>query len=127
MSGAISSRLSVTMEQMEGKKKTTNPDRCKRYREKNAEEYKINDALRKNRTRLLLKSNKNAYEEQQRKEREIKRLAKHRKKFAINHSDLDQEPSQASFNSSAVKSRTIKKVVKHLPQSPRKKKEVTKI
>ena len=37
--------------------KATNDDCCKGYREKNAEEYKINDALRRKRARLLLKSN----------------------------------------------------------------------
>lgn len=47
---------------MEEKTKTTNADRCKRYREKNAA-YKINDALRKKRARSTLKLNKNAYEE----------------------------------------------------------------
>ena len=51
MSGAISSLL-VTMEQMEGKTKTSYADRCKCYREKNAGEYKINDALREKRARL---------------------------------------------------------------------------
>ena len=37
--------------------KATNDDCCKGYREKNAEEYKINDTLRRKRARLLLKSN----------------------------------------------------------------------
>ena len=63
MSGFISSGLPVTMGQMDGKTKTTNADSCKRYRKKNAKEYKINDVLRKKRARLPLKSNKDAYEE----------------------------------------------------------------
>ena len=42
------------------KTNTTNADSCKCYREKNAEEYKINDALRTKRARLLLKLNKGA-------------------------------------------------------------------
>ena len=50
------------MEQVEGKTKTTNAERCKRYREANADVYKINDALRKKRARLLLKSDKTKYE-----------------------------------------------------------------
>ena len=76
---------------------------CKSYSEKNAKEYKINDALRVKQARLLLKSNKDIYEEQKRKERERKLLAKDRKKFAINHPHLDQEPSQTSFSNYAVK------------------------
>ena len=51
---------------------------------KNHEEYKVNDAFRQKATRLLLKSNKNAYEEHKRKKRERKCLAKHRKNFVIN-------------------------------------------
>ena len=46
------------MESMEGKRKSTNAYRCKHYKERNVEECKINDSLRKKRARLLLKSNK---------------------------------------------------------------------
>ena len=53
---------------MEGKTKTTNTDCCKHYRGRNPEEYKINDALREKTARLLLKSNKDAYEERNRKQ-----------------------------------------------------------
>ena len=77
---------------------------------------------------LLLKLNKDVYEEHKKKERERKRMAKLRKNIAINHhpqEPLDSQPS-TSFSNSAVKSRTIKKVKKSLPQSPRRKKEVTK-
>ena len=74
----------------------------------------------------MLKSNKDDYEEHKRKERDRKRLANHRKNFAINHPHLVQEPSQTSFSNSAVISRPNKKVEKSLPQSPRKKKEVIK-
>ena len=93
VSGAIRLRLSVTMEQMEGKRSTTNVERCKRRREKNAEKYKINDPLMKKQARLLLKSNKDAYKEHKRKKRERKHLATHRKDFAIDYLHLDQEPS----------------------------------
>ena len=81
-----------------------------------AEEYKINDTLRRKRATLLLKSNKDAHKEHKRKERERKRLNKHRKSFAINNPYVDQEPSQTSFSNSNVKSRTVKKVEKRLPQ-----------
>ena len=37
------------------------------------------------------KSNKDAYEEHKKKEREKKRLGKHRKIFAINYPHMDQD------------------------------------
>ena len=53
------------------KTKATNADRCKRYREKNAEEYKIKNASRKKQARLKLKADKIAYEQcKKRKEKE---------------------------------------------------------
>ena len=71
MSNVISSRFPVTMTQMEGKMNIVNADCCKRYREKNAEEHKINDAFRKKRPSMLLKSNKDPHEEhKKRKEKE---------------------------------------------------------
>ena len=126
--GTISLRSPANMEQRERKTKTTNADRCKRYRRKNADKYKINDALRKTQARQLLKINKDQYEEHKKKERERKRLAKLRENIAINHHSqkpLDSQPS-TSFSNSAVKSRTIKEVEKSLPKSPRRKKEVIK-
>ena len=48
-------------------------------------------------------------------------MDKHRKNFAINHHHLYQELSQTSFSNSALKSRTIKKMEKFLPQSPQRK------
>ena len=78
-------------------------------------------------TRLLLKLNKDAYEEHKRKDRKRRRLAKHRQIVVIYHSHLDQEPSQTtSFRNSDVTSRIIKNVEKSLPRIPRKKKEVIK-
>ena len=67
---------------MEGKTKTTDAERCKRYREKNADEYKINDASRKKRARLLLKADKSKHEVYKKKEIERKQLAKIRKDIA---------------------------------------------
>ena len=43
---------------MEKNTKTTNAGRCKRYRGKNAEEYKINDASQKKQARLKLRERK---------------------------------------------------------------------
>lgn len=119
----------VVSKNMEGKKaNTTNADRCKRYREKNKESYKIKDALRKKRARLLLKTDKVKYEEQKKKDRERKELTKLRKKVGIdNNSDhLTPDTCQPSFSNSAIKSRTIKRVEKVLPRSPRRKSEVIK-
>ena len=90
------------------------------------EEYKINDTLREKRVRLLLKLNKDAYNENKGKEGEENHLNKHRKSFAINYPYLDQEPSQTSFSNSTVKPRTAKNVEKSLPQSIREQKEVIK-
>ena len=126
--GTISLRSPANSEQREMKTKTTNADRCKRYRRKNADKYKVNDALRKKRARQLLKINKDQYEEDKKKKRERKRLAKLRKNIAISHHSqepLDSQPS-TSFSNSAVKSRAIKKVEKSVSKSPRRKKEVIK-
>ena len=69
------------MEQMEGKRSTTNVERCKRRREKNAEKYKINDPLMKKQARLLLKSNKDAYKEHEKKEKRKKTSRNSQKNF----------------------------------------------
>ena len=68
-----------TMEYKQNKTKTTNTERCKRYQEKHSEKYRNQDALRKKRSRLILKFNNAAHEEYKRKERERKRTAKLRK------------------------------------------------
>ena len=69
------------MEQMEGKRSTTNVERCKRRREKNAEKYKINDPLMKKQARLLLKSNKDAYKEHKRKKKRKETSRNSQKRF----------------------------------------------
>lgn len=68
----------------------------------------------------LLKPNKDASEEYERKEKQRKGLVKQRNLFAINHHNLDQEPSQTSISNSTVKSRTIKKMKKSRPKSANK-------
>ena len=110
----------LTMENKQNKSKTMNAERCKRYQEKHSEEYRNQDALRKKRLTLILKSNNAAHEEYKRKEKERKRTAKLRKN-ALNNQPL--EPS-TSFSSAAVKSRSNKKVEKSLPKGPLKKREV---
>ena len=90
------------------KSRTTNAERCKRYRERHSDEYKENDAIRKKRSRVSLKSDPVAYEQYKRKERERKRYA------------------TPVFSNNAVKSRSVKKVEKVLPKSPRRKKEIIK-
>lgn len=61
-------------------------------------------------------------EKPKRKQRKRKPVDKHKKFFAINQPHLYQDLSQTSFSNSALKSRTIKKMEKSLPQSPQKKK-----
>ena len=116
---------------MKGKTKTANAERCKRYREKNADEYKINDVSTKKRARLVLKTDKSKYEAYKKKERERKQLAKIRKDIARrneqNHHEHEESLSPStSFSNLAIKSRPIKKAKKSLPQSPRRKKEAIK-
>ena len=112
--------------------KTTNAERCKRYREKYKEEYKISDALRKKHARLVLKmQNKAKHEEQKKKDRERKRLAKLRSKIQVNQAAASEQAASTSspnplFSSSSIKSRTVKRVEKFLPQSSRRKSEVIK-
>ena len=52
---SVFSTLIDSMEQIEEKTKTTNADRCKRYREKKAEEYEKNDSLRKKTSKIVVK------------------------------------------------------------------------
>ena len=111
---------------MEGKTKTANAERCKSYREKNADEYKINDTSRKKRARLLLKTDKSKYEVYKKKERERKQLAKIRKDITRRNEQNHHEHEESlgpstSFSNLAIKSRPIKKAKKSLPQSPRRK------
>ena len=107
-----------TMENKQNKSKTTNPERCKRYREKHSEEYRNQDALRKKRSRLILKSNNAAHEEYKRKERERKRTAKLRK------NELNNQPLEppTSFSGAAVKSRSVQESRKILTKEPLQKK-----
>ena len=67
------------MENEGNKTKTTNAERCKRYREKNSDEYKVKDALRKKRSRMVLKNSAYAYAEHKRRKRERIHYAKIKK------------------------------------------------
>ena len=57
------------MEYKQNKTKTTNSERCKCYQEKHSEKYRNQDALRKKRSRLILKFNNAAHEEYKRKKK----------------------------------------------------------
>jgi len=107
--------------------KTTNAERCKRYREKHSsEDYKSKEALRKKHARLTLKSSMELHEEYKRKERERKRYAKLKNSFNTSPSaalTLNLQESSSTFTSSAVKSRSLK-VENSLPKSPRRKKRL---
>ena len=69
---------------IEEKTKTTSADLCKRYREKNAEEYKVKDASRKQQARLKLKADKSVYE-QYKKSKEKENCSLKGRKSSANH------------------------------------------
>ena len=73
-----------------------------------------------------MKSNKTAHEEYKRKEKERKRTTKLRKNVLIDYHRQSEEPLGPSifFSNAAIKSRSVKKVEKSLPKSPRRKREV---
>ena len=71
------------------KKTSENKDYCKRYREKNREKYRKNDAERKRAQRVKVKlQNPELYELKKKEERERKQLSRLRKKFGL----INQSP-----------------------------------
>ena len=119
------------------KKTSENKDYCKRYREKNREKYRKNDAERKRAQRVKVKlQNPELYELKKKEERERKQLSRLRKKFGlINQSPVTSESTVAaanndaatpstSFSTKQAKARSISRAEKALPKSPRKKNEI---
>lgn len=131
-------------------KKKTNKDYCKRYGEKNRENYRMNDAERKraNRRLKIRLQNPDLYEVNKKEERERKQVARLRKKYAafVNNSAAisetptvtPEEPATStststnndsatlstSFSTKQSKARSISRDEKALPRSPRKKNEI---
>ena len=119
------------------KKTSENKDYCKRYREKNREKYRQNDAERKRAQRVKVKlQNPELYELKKKEESERKQLSRLRKKLGlINQSPVTSESIAAaanndaatpstSFSTKQAKARSISRAEKALPKSPRKKNEI---
>ena len=103
-------------------------ERCKKYRQKHKEVYREKDALRKRNYRQKMKANPIANEERLRVQRERKQKYRQRVKGSIataTAANLETEQNDDSaFAQAYIRSRTIQKVAKTLPKSPRKRKEV---
>ena len=103
-------------------------ERCKKYLQKHKEVYREKDALRKRNYRQKMKANPIANEERLRVQRERKQKYRQRVKGSIataTAANLETEQNDDSaFAQAYIRSRTIQKVAKTLPKSPRKRKEV---
>ena len=109
--------------------KTTNAERCKKYREKNKEKYQKNDRLRKKNARVTLKvTNTSAYENLKLAERLKKRqyhLKKKQEKAVSNESSSNPAlVNSSSFKYKCTRNRVLNRVKKALPGSPSKRNEV---
>ena len=63
---------------------TSNPQRCKKYRDKTKENYKKNDVLRKKRYQLMMKLNDSEkYKEKKEKDKLRKRAERKQKKVEL--------------------------------------------
>ena len=116
------------------KKTFENKDYCKRYREKNRETYRENDAKRKRAQRAKIKlQDPELYELKKKEERERKQFSRLRKKLGlVNQSPATSQSTTAaanndaatpstSFSTKQAKAQSIRRAEKALPQSPRKK------
>ena len=101
-------------------------ERCKKYRQLHQKEYREKDALRKTHQRMIMKiTNPVANEERLR----IQRLKKQEYRQRIKAAKQDvatpvQEPGPSAFSQHHIKSRSLQKVEKSLPKSPRKRSEI---
>lgn len=114
------------MENKENKSKTTNAERSKRHRDRNLEQYRKKDAVRKKHSRLILKTNKTANGEYKRQEMERKRTTKMRKNILIYYYQQSEEPLRPStfFGNATIISISVNETEKSLPNSPSRKREV---
>ena len=114
------------MENKENKSKTTNAERSKRHRDRNLEQYRKKDAVRKKHSRLILKTNKTANGEYKRQEMERKRTTKLRKNILIYYYQQSEEPLRPStfFGNATIISKSVNETEKSVPNSPSRKREV---
>ena len=104
------------------------PERCKKYRQKHKEIYRVKDALRKRNYRQKIKTNPIANEERSRVQREKKQKYRQRVKESIATATaanlMTDQNDDCAFPQAHIRSRNIQKVAKTLPKSPRKRNEV---
>ena len=103
-------------------------ERCKKYRQKHKEVYREKDALRKRNYRQKVKVNPVANEKSLRVQREKKQKYRQRVKESIATATtanfVTEQNDDSAFSQAHIRSRSIQKVAKTLPKSPRKRKEV---
>ena len=114
-------------------KSEANKEYVKKYREKNAEKYKEEDRKRKkNKLEYMKYVEPKKYEERLKKDRMRKRVAREKKKQEEVEANkgqaagIDDTESTAVFTTKQSLHRSVSKVEKLLPKSPRKKREVIK-
>ena len=103
-------------------------EQCKKYRQKHKEVYREKDALRKRNYCQKMKGNPIANEErlrvQQEKKQEYRQQVKESIATATAANLLTEQNDDSTFWQAHIRSRSIQKVAKILPKSPRKRKEV---
>ena len=116
----------------EAERRERNKRYCQQYRQKNKEKYRKRDAERKTYERAKLKlTNPELYELKKAEDRDRAKLYRMRKKLNLinpekdttNENENNPAPS-TSFTTKQALSRSVNKVQKALPFSPRKKSEV---
>ena len=102
-------------------------ERCRKYRQKHKEVYREKDALRKRNYRQKMKANPIANEESLRVQREKKQKYWEQVKESIATATatnlVTEQNDDSAFSQAYIRSRSIQKVLKTLPKSPRKCKE----
>ena len=99
-------------------------ERCKKYRQKHKEVYREKDALRKRNYRQKMKANPIANEERLRVQRGKKQKYRQRVKKSIATATaanlVTDQNDDSAFSEAHIRSRSIQKVAKTFPKSPRK-------
>ena len=111
-------------------RKERNKQYCKKYRQIHRDQYRKVDSQKKAYERMKLKVMKpEVYELKKAEDRERAKQYRLRKKLNLVANEIpveeqDQSPSSSSFTTKQSLNRSVKKVEKALPFSPRKKTEV---
>ena len=114
----------------EAQRKERNKRYCKKYRQTHKERYQLLDAERKSNERTKLKlMNPELYRLKKADDRERAKLYRLRKKCALVNTEIEEQVeerdlSTVSFRTKQSLNRSVHKVEKALPCSPRKKSEV---